>query len=225
MYRNNGIKKIREEKNITAKQIAEYLGITTQAVSQYEKGLRNPSLITLAKISDFLDVSIDELIGPQSTYMQRILDEILKSFDFTIETFANKINVPELELKALYNNEDTGATTLFTIFKVLEFIGIKTPVRIAEIITGDLTINILFNNKITPYCSDSIKFLEGAKKIIDDTEYENKLKKSLIEDQINRILESEKKKNILKIDVTDLSKEDIKNIEKYIEFIKFTKNK
>lgn len=225
MYRENNIKKVREEKHMTAKQIADYLGITMQAVNQYEKGLRSPSLITLVKISEFLEVPIDKLTGPQLTYMQKILREILKNFNFDIDRFADKINVPKLELRALYNNEETGITKL-TVFKVLDYVGIKNPDRVAEIAMSDMETNILFNNKITPYvfdyfCNDEKEIIE---QLMGDSNYLNILKETIIKNKINRIEKSEKKKNILQIDVTDLSKEDIENIEKYIEFIKFKNN-
>lgn len=220
MYRENNIKKIREEKNVTAKQIAEYLGITMQAVNQYEKGLRSPSLITLVKISEFLEVPIDKLIGSQLTYMQKVLREILKNRDFSIDHFADEINVPRLELRALYNNE-TGVTRP-TVFKVLNYVGIKDPNRIAEIAKSDMELNILFNNKITSYFfDDNTEFMN---QIIEDKNSLDKLKKALIENKLKKAAETEKKKNILQIDVTDLSKEDIENIEKYIEFIKFKNN-
>lgn len=220
MYRENNIKKIREEKHITAKQIADYLGITMQAVNQYEKGLRSPSLITLVKISEFLEVPIDKLIGSQLTYMQKVLREILKNRDFSIDHFADEINVPRLELRALYNNE-TGVTRP-TVFKVLNYVGIKDPNRIAEIAKSDMELNILFNNKITSYFfDDNTEFMN---QIIEDKNSLDKLKKALIENKLKKAAETEKKKNILQIDVTDLSKEDIENIEKYIEFIKFKNN-
>lgn len=219
MYKDNNIRKIREEKNITAKQIANYLGITMQAVAQYEKGLRNPSLITLAKISEYLNTPINELVGEQLTNTQIFLRETLKDTNLSIEELAKKINVPQSELKALYNNE-IGVTRV-TFFKFLNSIGIKDPKRVTEIATSDMEINMLFNNKITSYFFDDTSDI--VEEIIKDENNLDKLKKSLIQIKINKTLNKESKKNILEIDVTDLSKEEIEDIKKYIEFIKFKK--
>lgn len=56
------LKKIRESKNLTQQAIAEQLYVTRQAVSRWECGARYPDLITTKKLSQILEVSIDELL-------------------------------------------------------------------------------------------------------------------------------------------------------------------
>ena len=56
------IKKIRKEKNKSAKYIAEKVGCSTQAILQYERGERTPSINTLIDISKALDVTYTDLI-------------------------------------------------------------------------------------------------------------------------------------------------------------------
>lgn len=53
----------RTTKGYTQKQVADYLQITYNAISQYESGSREPSLDTLCRICDFFDVSADYLLG------------------------------------------------------------------------------------------------------------------------------------------------------------------
>ena len=53
----------RTAKGYTQKQVADYLQITYNAISQYESGAREPSIDTLRRICDFFDVSADYLIG------------------------------------------------------------------------------------------------------------------------------------------------------------------
>lgn len=57
------IKDILEEKGIQAKTLAEYLGVTQAAMSNYLNDKRNIDTDTLIKISNFLNISTDELLG------------------------------------------------------------------------------------------------------------------------------------------------------------------
>ena len=56
------IRKVRKEKNKSAKYIAEKVGCSTQAILQYERGERTPSIDTLIDISEALDVTYTDLI-------------------------------------------------------------------------------------------------------------------------------------------------------------------
>lgn len=55
--------KIRTEKGMTQTALAKQLGVTSQAVSNYELGLREPSFVKLRKMADILECTVDELIG------------------------------------------------------------------------------------------------------------------------------------------------------------------
>ena len=56
-------KKIRKERNLTQKQVADGLGIAEQAYQRYEYGRIVPSALTLIAIADYFDVSLDYLVG------------------------------------------------------------------------------------------------------------------------------------------------------------------
>ena len=53
--------RIREERGITANQLAEKLGCALQTVYRWESGTRIPDIPTLMKIAQILGVSLDEL--------------------------------------------------------------------------------------------------------------------------------------------------------------------
>lgn len=57
------LKKLREEKNLTRKELADKLQLTYWALSKYETGERFPDPETLNKIADFFNVSLDYLMG------------------------------------------------------------------------------------------------------------------------------------------------------------------
>lgn len=54
---------LRVQRNISQKKLAQYLSITSQAITMMEKEKRVPSFEVLCKIADYFDVSLDYLVG------------------------------------------------------------------------------------------------------------------------------------------------------------------
>jgi len=54
---------IRRQKKLMQKDIATFLEITDRAYQHYETGTRYPDFKGLIKLADFLDCSIDYLVG------------------------------------------------------------------------------------------------------------------------------------------------------------------
>lgn len=59
------LKQTREEKGMTQQALAQQLFVTRQAVSRWECGARYPDLITVRKLSQILDISLDELLSEE----------------------------------------------------------------------------------------------------------------------------------------------------------------
>ncbi len=57
------LKELREERNLTQKQLADMLGINSVTYLHYEKDQREPPLSLLVDIAKFYDVSVDYLLG------------------------------------------------------------------------------------------------------------------------------------------------------------------
>lgn len=57
------VKQLREEKGMTQQTLAERLYVTRQAVSKWERGTRYPDLLTVKKIAQVLEISVDELLS------------------------------------------------------------------------------------------------------------------------------------------------------------------
>lgn len=55
----------------TQQEIADYLGISRQAYSNYETGKREPDYETLLKLGEYLDCSIDYLLGKKNDPSQK----------------------------------------------------------------------------------------------------------------------------------------------------------
>lgn len=56
-------KKVRKEKGLTQKQVADALGITEQSYQRYEYGKIVPSALVLIALADYFEVSLDYLVG------------------------------------------------------------------------------------------------------------------------------------------------------------------
>ncbi len=56
------IKEARESKGVKQSEIAQLLGVSSQAISNYESGIRDPKIEMLVKIAKYLDVSLDYIV-------------------------------------------------------------------------------------------------------------------------------------------------------------------
>ena len=63
MYYNEKIQWVRDCKNITQKEVADYLGIKQQQYARYEKGVNIMPGTYLPKICKYLNVSADYILG------------------------------------------------------------------------------------------------------------------------------------------------------------------
>ena len=57
------IKDLREDSDLTQKEIAEKLGINPSTVSKYLRQDKFPAIDTFANLCEILDVSADEILG------------------------------------------------------------------------------------------------------------------------------------------------------------------
>ena len=56
------IRAIRKQKGLTIKEVAKFVGVSEQAISQYERGIREPNLSTIDRIAEALNVTRLDLL-------------------------------------------------------------------------------------------------------------------------------------------------------------------
>ena len=84
---HNAIKQLRESRGLTQAQLAEQLGVSYQAVSTWENGLKMPRMGVIEKLSDFFGVPKSQIMGwePQeSSFNARDERDIQKSLDHVL---------------------------------------------------------------------------------------------------------------------------------------------
>lgn len=60
---SKNLKEYRKSVGLTQSEMAQHLGMTERGYRYYENGQREPNLSALVVIADYLNVSIDDLIG------------------------------------------------------------------------------------------------------------------------------------------------------------------
>ena len=70
------IKSLRKERNISQEVLANYLGVSFQAVSKWETGSTMPDVTVIPAIASFFRVSTDELFDFNLYEMEKAVDEI-----------------------------------------------------------------------------------------------------------------------------------------------------
>lgn len=57
------LKEIRTQKGLTQRQVADYIGCAPSVYSRYETGDREPSIDILIQLSQYMNVSVDYIVG------------------------------------------------------------------------------------------------------------------------------------------------------------------
>lgn len=105
------IREERESAGLTQLELANKIGITPQAVSQYERGIKNPKITTIYRFADaigvspsklFDDVKIEEVEKPERFYWVKIQyddDEKCRHFQAPFVLFANSKEEAKKKIK------------------------------------------------------------------------------------------------------------------------------
>ncbi len=81
LYFGENLKKLRKEKELTQESLADFLGVTFQAVSKWERGETYPDITMLPAIASFFNITIDDLLGIDKVKKEEKINEYLKHYD------------------------------------------------------------------------------------------------------------------------------------------------
>ena len=69
---------LRKEKNMTQMELADKLGISFQAVSNWERGNSMPDIAKLPELAEIFGASLDELLGEKSVLVEAAIEDTLE---------------------------------------------------------------------------------------------------------------------------------------------------
>lgn len=69
---------LRKEKNMTQMELADKLGISFQAVSNWERGNSMPDISKLPELAEIFGVTLDELLGEKSPLIEAAVEDRLE---------------------------------------------------------------------------------------------------------------------------------------------------
>lgn len=75
-YVGKAISRLRKEKNMTQMELADRLGISFQAVSNWERGQTMPDISKLGELAEIMGVSVDELLGNKKS--GRMVEQLIR---------------------------------------------------------------------------------------------------------------------------------------------------
>lgn len=78
---NENIRRMRKERNISAKELAEMLGVSEQTIGNYERGDREPNIATMLKLCDVFCVTLDYLVNGISSNEKEISDMVYNIYN------------------------------------------------------------------------------------------------------------------------------------------------
>ena len=111
------IEKLRKEKNLTQRELADKLNVTDRAISNWENGRRLPDISLMKELCNIFNISIDELI-----YGKRNKEENLEESVIELYVAKRKLKVAEFltELLILSGIIVTFSVTMFLANSTIE---------------------------------------------------------------------------------------------------------
>ena len=116
------IKQLRQEQDITQEQLADALGITSRAVSQWETDRTAPDISQLPALANFFDVTTDHLLGVDIARKEEEVGKILKRVNGFQEQGDHEASAKYLrEQLKTYPNEPDLLTNLASALQTFYF--------------------------------------------------------------------------------------------------------
>ena len=81
IYFRENLRRLRRERDLTQEALADFLGVSFQAVSKWERGESYPDFELLPVIADFFSVSTDDLLGVDKAKNEQEILAICEKFD------------------------------------------------------------------------------------------------------------------------------------------------
>lgn len=115
------IKRIREERGLTLRDLAKQLGVSASFLSQIETGKASPSLSSLKSLADSLQVTVGGLMGEDEKVVNPVVKKnqrkVLKHMGKGIEMYLLTSSNPNKQMEPLLFSLDKNANSGHSAYK------------------------------------------------------------------------------------------------------------
>lgn len=118
------LRELRKRRGLSAEQLGDKIGVARTTVFGYEQGQRIPDMITIKKIAELFNVTVDYLVGTQLKPPSHNVREVLSRSDLTWDgiplteeelkqtrdflSWIIREKIPEWKEKQLASNEEVS---------------------------------------------------------------------------------------------------------------------
>ncbi len=81
IYFGENLKRLRKEKELTQETLADFLGVSFQAVSKWERNESYPDIEILPAVASFFNTTTDELLGIDEAQRESKIQEYIEKYD------------------------------------------------------------------------------------------------------------------------------------------------
>ena len=133
--------RLRKEHDYTQNDIADKVGVTSQAVSRWENDQASPDIDIIVKLADLYDITTDELLGKEkpaaTSFQEKPTKKSLDKMFFKIKVHDAEdgddvnVNLP-LALVRIFVNKESGKINILNGNKNLENIDFRQLIEMVE---------------------------------------------------------------------------------------------
>ncbi|MFR5674211.1 MAG: helix-turn-helix transcriptional regulator [Agathobacter rectalis] len=112
--------KLRQDCNLSQKQLAEQIGVSQASINYWEKGQRTPSIDAAQKLANFFKIPISELLEPTTT---KLFDDMTSLFSGsgTLQIDIKGCKINELFEMLNDNGQDKAIEQVELLTKIPEY--------------------------------------------------------------------------------------------------------
>lgn len=148
----NRIREVRKKRGVSQEKLATSLGITRQAISQYEMGNRQPRLETWQKLADFLGVTVP--------YLQGLEPDL-----YTLTPKTKELIISKLNTFYFYKDKDISSNPFNAVERLTG--AVDEYARLAKIAPLPSELKLKSNEEKNDYLSKHFSFLFDDSRIIE----------------------------------------------------------
>ena len=142
LHLSENLKKYRMMKNLTQEDVAEYLRITPQSVSKWERGESVPDIVVLKAVSDIFGVTVDYLITDGHDATETVVDESVPKYARDAKKHRMHRVITGMSVLLVW----VIATILFIIFDASWHNSVANYLIIAYAVVASMLVWLVFNS-------------------------------------------------------------------------------